>query len=265
MKNKSIASPLVLLLISLYLLAPLAATFLYSLFSEWKELLPRHFTTEFYRDLFRNPDFLPMIGRSLLLSVISVSVCMVLLLMALYAVVVHFPRLEKYLQFLCMLPYTIQGIILATSLLTLYAGAPGLLSERVFLLLGAYCIIILPYMYQGMRNSLRAVPVLQILESAEILGCGKVKGFFLIIVPNILSGITVSVLLSIGIVFGDFAIINILASSYVQTLQIFMSKSSVQSGHTTSAIVIIAFAVMSVFSVVMLKSKRRHQTVIERV
>lgn len=259
-KKSSIVCNIILVVIGAYLILPLAAILIYSFFSEWKGLMPHHFTLGFYTDLFTNADFLPLIGNSLLLAVVSVAVTMVLLLLALYVVIVYFPRLEKYVQMLCMAPYTIQGIILATSLLSLYSNAPGILSNRIFLLICAYCVIILPYMYQGMRNSLHAVPVLQILESAEILGARKLYAFWAIIVPNILSGITVSLLLSIGLLFGEFAIINILASSYIQTLTVYMSKSTNVSGHTTSAIVVISFAVMAILSAVALLVKNHKQS-----
>ena len=260
MKQKRIVSKLFLGLIMLYLIVPLFALLLYSFFTEWKGIVPSGFTFRYYRSLFTHSEFLPLVRNSLVLAVISVLICMVLLLLALYAVLLYFPRLEKYVQMLCMVPYTIQGIILATSLLTVYSNAPGLLSSRILLLIGAYCIIILPYMYQGIRNSLRSIAVPQIIESAEILGAGKLYAFWVIIVPNILSGITVSCLLSLGIVFGDFAIINILASSYIKTLTVYMNEMANTSGHETSAIVIISFVVMAIISVGALLAKTQKQS-----
>lgn len=260
MKKKSITSLIVLTIIGIYLIVPLIAIFGYSCFSEWKGIFPQGFTLKFYTNLFSNSDFIPLIINSLVLALASVFICMTVLLFTLYTVIVYFPRLEKYVQMLCMIPYTIQGIILATSLLTLYSDAPGILSNRIFLLICAYCIIILPYMYQGMRNSLHAVAVKQILESAEILGASKLYAFWVIIVPNILSGITVSFLLSVGIVFGDFAIIKILASSYIKTLTVYMSQTTNMSGHETSAIVIITFTVMALLAVIALANKSRKQT-----
>lgn len=261
MKTKrSIFSNLFLVVVLLYLALPLAALLLYSVFKEWNGILPSGFTFEFYTKLFSQEKFLPLIRNSLMLAVVSVVICLVLLLLMFYAVIVHFPKMEKYVQMLCMIPYTIQGIILATSLLTVYSSAPGVLSNRYVLLIGAYCIIILPYMYQGIRNSLHTISVNRILESAEILGSGKLYAFFRIILPNILSGITISSLLSVGIIFGDFAIINILASSYIQTLTIYMSKSRNVSGHETSAIVIISFIVMAVLSFAVLTAKARKQS-----
>lgn len=249
MRKSHIVSNVILFLVGIYLIFPLLAVCIYSFFNNWEGIFPSGLTLDFYKSLF-TPDFIPLIANSLWLAIVSVIATLALLLLAIYVVIVYFPGLEKYVQMLCLMPYTIQGIILATSFLTLYSDAPGILSNRIFLLICAYCIIILPYMYQGIRNSLHAVPVLQIIESAQILGSSKLYAFFMIIVPNILSGITVSLLLSLGMLFGEFAIINILASSYIKTLTVYMTNTMTTSGHTTCAIVLISFTIMTVFSVI---------------
>lgn len=262
MKRKTgVLSGITLALVGIYLLAPLLAVIIYSFFFRWNSILPSGFTLEFYKELVTNANFLPLIANSLWLAALSVLITLILLLLSMYAVIVYFPGLEKYVQMLCLLPYTIQGIILATSYLSLFSDAPGIFSNRIFLLICAYCVIILPYMYQGIRNSLRTVPVLQIIESARILGSSSLYAFFAIIVPNILSGITVSLLLSLGLLFGEFAIINILASSYIQTLTVYMANSANVSGHMTCAIVVISFTVMTVFSIASLLSRKNKQTV----
>ncbi|MFT8889926.1 MAG: spermidine/putrescine ABC transporter [Ethanoligenens sp.] len=254
MRRKPVVSIIILCVIGVFLVVPLIAMIGYSFFDD------RGFTLQFYQSFLNMADFLPMLANSIWLSVVSVVLCMVILLLALFAVLVYAPGLEKYLQILCMIPYSIQGVILATSLLTLYANADGIFSNRVLLLVLAYCIVILPYMYQGMRNSLHTIAVRQILESAEILGAGKLYTFWFIIVPNILSGITVSILLSTGIVFGDFAVINLLASSYIETMMMYMAKARNLSGHQTSAVVIIFFAVMGLLAAGMLTLAGRKQT-----
>ena len=76
------------------------------------------------------------------------------------------------------------------------------------MLIGAYCIIILPHIYQGIRNSMHAVNMPMLLEAAEMLGASKLYAFFRVIVPNIITGITVSSLLAVGILFGDYVIIR---------------------------------------------------------
>jgi len=72
-----------------------------------------------------------------------------------------------------MIPYTIQGVILSVSILVLYAKNGTLLSDRMVMLVGAYCIIILPHIYNGIRNGMRAINMNMLLEAAEMLGDSK--------------------------------------------------------------------------------------------
>ena len=97
-------------------------------------------------------NFLASVGRSIAMSIIPIIVTIVIVLLALFVTAIYFPKLEKYVQIICMIPYTIQGVILSVSILSLYVGSSSILSNRLVMLMGAYCIVILPYIYQGIRN-----------------------------------------------------------------------------------------------------------------
>jgi len=156
-------------------------------------------------------------------------------------VVVYLPWLDRIMQVLCMIPYAIQGIILAVSILSLYADAPEPFSNRVFMLTAAYCIMILPYMYQSVKNNLTAINAPRLLETAQILGASKLRAFFTIIVPNILSGIVISMMLSLSMVFGDFVIVNTIGGSYFETAQMYLYKILFVSGQLSSALIVVLF------------------------
>ena len=151
------------------------------------------------------------------------------------------------MQLLCMIPYTIQGVILSVSILILYARNDSVLSERMVMLMGAYCIIILPHIYNGIRNGMRAINMKMLLDAAEMLGESKLKAFFKVIVPNILTGITVSSLLAVGLLFGDYVIIRNLSSTNVNNMQKFlyqaMKRSSTEASAVFMVIIMITFAI----------------------
>lgn len=159
-----------------------------------------------------------------------------------YVIVVHLPWLDKYMQIVCTIPYAIQGIILAIAVLSLYSGLPYPFSNRVVMVTFTYCIMILPYLYQGIKNSLNTINAQSILEAAQMLGASKFRTFFTIIVPNIVSGISVSIMLAISLLFGDFVIINIVAGSYFETAQIYLYRLLFKSGQASSAVVCILFS-----------------------
>jgi ABC-type spermidine/putrescine transport system, permease component II len=164
-------------------------------------------------------------------------------LLAMYVIVVHIPRADKYMQIICTIPYAVQGIVLAISVLALYADAPGFLSDRVLMLTLTYCVVVLPYIYQGIKNSLTAVNATRLIEAAEMLGSSKMFSFFRVVVPNILSGITISAMLSMSIIFGDFVVVNIIGGNYFETSQMYLYRAMFTSGQMTSAIIVILFLV----------------------
>ena len=121
--KKSAISPIFIISLIIYLLIPLLATAVYSLFEKWTDILPEGFTLDHYISLLSNEAFLLSLGRTILICIIPIVLTVILTLLALFAVTIYFPSLEKYVQILCMIPYTIQGVILSVSILSLYAGA----------------------------------------------------------------------------------------------------------------------------------------------
>jgi putative spermidine/putrescine transport system permease protein len=238
MKQK-IWSTLIIIIIIIYLLIPLVATATYSMFQKWTDIVPEGFTLKHYGDLLSNQAFMRSLGRTILVCIIPILITVAITLLALFVVTVYFPKLEKYVQILCMIPYTIQGVILSVSILSLYAGARSFLGIRQVMLFGAYCIIILPYIYQGIRNSMHSINMPMLIEAAEMLGSSKLEAFIRIIVPNILSGITVSSLLAVGIIFGDYVLIRNITGSSFQNVQIFLFLAMKRSSTEASAVFVI--------------------------
>lgn len=247
-EKKNTGSKLLMGLIGCYLLFPLAITFLYSVFSEWMDVLPVGFTLRAYVQIFSDKAFWQSIGRTILISVLPIVLCTVFVLLAMYVVVVYHPGLDRVIKTLCTIPYAIQGVILPICVLSLYAGAPEPFSNRIFLLVSTYCIVVLPYIYQGIRNNLNGVHAPRLIEAAQMLGAGKFYAFFRVVVPNIMGGVTVSAMLAMAIVFGDFVVINTLAGNYFPTAQMYLYDVMKKSGQKTCAIIVILFLVTLLIS-----------------
>ncbi|HWR23706.1 MAG TPA: ABC transporter permease subunit [Feifaniaceae bacterium] len=258
MKKTSGGGALVIVLICAYLLIPLAFTFLYSIFSAWNEVLPSGLTFRYYLEVFSDAAFLLSVGRTLLISAASVAACTVIVLLCMFVITAYHPEWDKYIQVLCTIPYAIQGVIIAISVLSLYAGAPAPLNNRILMMTATYCVVILPYMYQGIRNSLQAVNARCLMEAAQILGASRFAAFFRVIVPNIVSGITVSCMLSLAIVFGDFVVANTLGGNYYQTAQMYLYRAQFRSGQLSSAIVMVLFLVTLIISGAVFFTKKRN-------
>ncbi|MEA5012056.1 MAG: ABC transporter permease subunit [Angelakisella sp.] len=257
MKKRSTAANIVIAIIIIYLLIPLLGTLTYSLFKKWTGILPQGFTLQNYVQLFTEAEFMTALGRTVLICIIPIIVTVLLVLLALFVTTIYFPGLEKYVQILCMIPYTIQGVILSVSILSLYAGSGSILGNRLIMLFGAYCIIILPYIYQGIRNSMHAVNMPMLLEACEMLGASKLYGFFRVIVPNIISGITVSSLLAVGIIFGDYVLIRNIAGTSFKNVQIYLFLEMKSSSTKASAVFVIIMITTFLITALVLFLKSR--------
>ena len=233
---------------AVYLMIPLIFTFLYSLSTEWMDILPTALTVRAYVELYADVDFWLSVGRTILISIVPIFICMIFVLLAMYVIVVYHPEWDKYMKILCTMPYAIQGVILPICVLALYANAPDPFSNRIFMLTSTYCIVVLPYIYQGVRNNLNGMNVKGMLEAAQMLGAGRFYSFFRIIVPNITNGIVVSSMLAMAIVFGDFVVINMLAGNYFPTAQMYMYDVMKKSSQKTCAIIMVLFVVTLLIS-----------------
>lgn len=232
---------LILLLVAAFLILPLALTFFYSIFTEWMDVLPSGFTLQFYAGIFSDGAFINSLLRSIVISAFPVFLCTSSILLVLYVMTLYFPKLEKYVEILCNIPYAIQGVILAAGILSLYSGKPGFLSNRIFLLVGAYCIIILPYVFRGLKNTINALNVKYVVEAAQMLGCSKFRAFFTVVIPQMKRGIISTMMLAFTMLFADFVVVNMIAGSAYRTAGIYLYQTMSKSGQTSSAIIVILF------------------------
>ncbi|MEG2787052.1 MAG: ABC transporter permease subunit [Romboutsia sp.] len=236
------------------LFLPILLTFIYSIATNWHStVIPEGITFKWYSELFNDKSFLDALIRTVFISSSTVLLSISVMLPTVYIIVVYFPKFERLMQSIVLLPYAIPGVICSVGLIQIYSNPPFLLSGTIWLLMGAYFIIILPFMYQGIRNSLRNINVIELIQAAEILGASKTKAFIKVIVPNILSGILVSSLLSFSILFGEFVMTNFLIGGRFETVQIYLKRLMDNSGHLSSAIVISYFIFILVITTISIK------------
>lgn len=250
------------LLISIFLLAPLVITIVYSFFRDFTGIIPKGFTVEFYKNLFSSTNIMATLLRTVVISIIPVIITLIVMLLAFYGIKQYYPKADKYLDLITKIPYGIQGIIMGASLIILYAGSQNFYSNRTFLLICSYIVFICPYMYQGVKTALSTIEMQPILEAAEVLGAHPFKTYWTIIVPSVFSGILATMLLCSGLLFGDFVLVNMLAGSYYETLGIFLNRILFTSGPTASAVSTIMGIVMLGLSFVVnyLNKKQKSQT-----
>ena len=249
-KGKAVfaASWLITGVIAVFLVTPLLVLGVYSFCVQWTDVVPGEMTLDYYRQVLSQGQLWPSIFRGIVISIVPIFLSGILVILALYTAIFYFSGLEPVLQSVCMIPHTLKGVILAISVLSLYAGAGPVFGNRIVMLTCVYSIIILPYVYQGIRNNLRTIPIRQMVEAAQLLGAGCLMAFLNVVIPNILNGILVSALLGISVIFGDFAVVKIVAGSQYITIQQMLYNARNQPGQYSCVIVLITFAITLIIS-----------------
>lgn len=254
MKRKHTLSHIIITVLLLYLLIPLIGTFLFSIATKWQTtVFPEGFTFKWYLQMVTDVRFLESVARSFAASGLSVAASIAVMVPAIFLVEVYFPALDKYLSILVTIPFAIPGVIFAVGLMKIYSSGPLPIAGTLWILIAAYFVIILPYTYQAVRNSLLGINAGVLMEAAEMLHASKLQAFLLVILPNIFKGVMISALLSFSILFGEFVITNLLAGGSYETIQVYMFAKRAESGHLSSAIVITYFVFILLLSALILR------------
>lgn len=236
---KKIVVPILLFLFGLYYLSPLIATFFYASSTSWgKSIIPDDFTLQWFQQLLGDPAFLWAVGRSFLLAGLMTGIIFILLVPTMIWINLYFPRWDKALQKIVLLPYAIPGVILVTALLRTYSKS----SLPMFLvLLGALFISMLPVVYLGISNQMRLVNMKELVEAAETLGSPMFQIIRYVLIPNLKVGTTLVSLMVFSSVFGEYMLTNLLIGGRFETLRIYMLRRMNENGHVASAVMILYF------------------------
>ncbi|WP_188887934.1 ABC transporter permease [Paenibacillus radicis (ex Gao et al. 2016)] len=237
-----------------YLLLPLLATLIYAFAKEWQAtILPERWTLEWFSEMFGDARFMDALWTSLYLCAISVALSLAIMLPAVFIITVYLPKWETFMKGVVVLPYAVPGVVAAVGLIRTYSTGPVPIAGTAYILIGAYFIVILPYMYQGIRNSLLTVSAVELLNSAELLGASRMRAFANVVLPNIWPGVIISTLLSFSVLFGEFVLTNMLVGGHIHTIQIYLYQRLGESGHLASAIVISYFVFILALSLILMK------------
>ncbi|MEZ9231344.1 ABC transporter permease [Vibrio amylolyticus] len=231
------------------MLIPILATLLYSLSSTWgATILPDGFTLDWYIQLITDPRFLAAFGRSLLVCFAALVLSVTLILPMIFVVFYYFPKLDKLMNVLILLPFAVPPVVSSVGLLQLYADSSIPIVGTPWILIGTYFTIALPFMYRAISNSFEAIHLRDLMDAAHLLGASTTQAFFYIIIPNLRKGLLASLFLSFSFLLGEFVFANILVGTRFETLQIYLYNMRQTSGHFTSALVMTYFSFIFLFT-----------------
>jgi putative spermidine/putrescine transport system permease protein len=162
-----------------------------------------------------DPQFGATLLYSFIVGVLTIIVSIVLIVPTAYWVRLRLPRLRPYIEFITLLPFVIPPIILVFGLIRTYSSDPIALAGSDFgsniLLVAAYVVLSLPYMYRAVDTGLRAIDVKSLTEASQSLGAGWFRILVSVIFPNLRVSLLSGAFLTLAIVIGEFTIATFLA------------------------------------------------------
>jgi putative spermidine/putrescine transport system permease protein len=238
MKRKSFWSWLWIVLGAIYFILPLYATFDFSLRAK-KGVL----SFLAYQNVFKDPNFWSTIGFSLEIAVFTIVVSILLVVPTAYWIRLRLPQLRGMLEFISMLPFVVPAIVLVFGLIRVFSGAPFFLTNTFFgtdaLLVAAYVVLALPYVFRSIDTGLAAIDVRSLTEAAQSLGANWGTILFRIIFPNLRVAILSSAFLTLATVVGEFTIASFLVG--IKAFGPYMSLIGQNKTYESSSLAIISF------------------------
>jgi putative spermidine/putrescine transport system permease protein len=210
MKRGSFGAWLAVALGVIYFLAPLIATFEFSL-----RLKRGEYSFEAYRLVFASGNFQSSFLYSAILALVTIVLGVMLVSPTAYWVQLRLPRLRALVEFITLLPLVIPAIVLVFGYIRLYDSSSWLpltgsgFGTDVLLTLG-YVALAMPYMYRSIDTGLRAIDVRTLTEAAESQGATWPVILLRVILPNIRSAILSGAFLTFAIVIGEFTFASLL-------------------------------------------------------
>ena len=218
----------------LYFFLPLLATFIFSLKAKLGVL-----SFQAYLNVFNDPKFIRGFSGSLLWATLTIIVGILLFVPTAFWVRLKVPRARSAIEFITLIPFVVPPIVFVFGLVRTYSHPPLLIVDSPALLVAAYTIISMPYMYRAIDIGLRSIDVRTLTEAAQSLGAGWGTILFRIIIPNIRVAILNGAFLSFAIVLGEFILARYLVKPAFAPYMLDLGQNR---AYEPAALAVISFA-----------------------
>lgn len=228
----------------LYFFVPLYATLDFSLRAKKGQL-----SLLAYQRVLADPQFRQTLLFSLEMAVLTILVSLILIVPTAYWIRLRLPKLRPVIEFITLMPFVVPAIVLVFGLIRVYGG--GFLPLTNFragtntLLVAAYVILALPYMYRAVDTGLAAIDVRTLTEAAQSLGAGWGVILLRVIFPNLRSSLLSGAFLTLATVVGEYTIASFLVG--INAFGPYMSLIGQNKTYESSALAIISFALTWLF------------------
>jgi len=180
---------------------------------------PKGFSLQWFSNAFHSRTFMTTLGISFKVAVISTLMAMVVGIPAAYALSRNNYRGKAALQSIFLSPIIVPGVVLGFAFFR-FLTLKLQLDVYTSLLIG-HVIIVIPYIIRVVGSSLENLDF-SIEDAAVSLGATKPKAFFLVILPNVTSGVIAAFMLAFINSFNNVPVSLFLTGPGVSTLPISM-------------------------------------------
>ena len=215
--------------------------------SSFMSFPPKGFSLKWFVNVFNSETFMTTLGISIKIAMLATIISLIIGIPAAYALSRKSYKGRALLQNIFLSPIIVPGVVLG------FASFKYLiikLQMDVFtsLLIG-HVIIVIPYIIRVIGSSLENLDF-SIEEAAVSLGATRVKSFFLVVLPNVTSGVIAAFMLSFINSFNNVSVSLFLTGPGISTLPIsMMSYVEYNYDPTISAlsVILMVFTILIMF------------------
>ncbi|MGW2564044.1 ABC transporter permease [Streptomyces sp. NPDC001514] len=209
----------VLLVAGVYFLVPLVASAVFTL-----DVPGQGLTLSSYTRIVVAPGFTGSLLLSLGLAVATVALVLLVTVPAAVAARLGAPRLRPVLEVVCTLPLVVPPVALTAGLGTVLRWGPEKLSttplyrtfvavqnpDFPFVLVLAYAVMALPFVYRALDAGLRSIDVRTLVEAARDCGASWPRALVSAVLPNLRGALLNGSFLTLALVLGEFTVASLL-------------------------------------------------------
>ncbi|MGW1158204.1 ABC transporter permease [Streptomyces sp. NPDC002513] len=209
----------VLTLAGLYFLVPLAASVVFTV-----DVPGQGITGDAYRQILSTPGFGSGLLLSLELAAATIVVVLLLMVPATVALRLDAPRLRPVVEVVCSLPLVVPPIAFVAGIATVLKWGPDHLSRTPLfqtfvaiqnqdfpvVLVLAYVVMALPFVYRSLDAGLRAIDVRTLMEAARSCGASRTQALVQAVLPNLRGALLNASFLTLALVLGEFTVAQLL-------------------------------------------------------
>jgi len=214
--------PALTVLVSLFMLAPIALSVMAGLVNNYSKGLSSGLTLRWLAevlDVYGNT-----ITASLMLAIVCVIGSLLLGVPCAYALARTESRWARWFEQVLTLPVAVPGLATALALVLAYGQIRGFRQSFAFILVG-HLVFTLPFMVRTVSAAFRRNELIALEEAARSLGASFIQRFMGVLVPAVLPAIVAASLMVFTLSVGEFNLTWMLHTPLTRTLPVGLADS----------------------------------------